>query len=49
MRITERKYLDIYKKSIGNQISKLIKDFDFTKIVENLNILQNLQLFTHQI
>jgi hypothetical protein len=31
MRITERKYLDIYKKSIGNQISKMIKDFDFTE------------------
>lgn len=31
MRITERKYLDTYKKSIGNEISKLIKDFDFSE------------------
>ena len=31
MRITERKYLDNYKKSIGNDIPKLIKDFDFSE------------------
>jgi Fic family protein len=31
MRITERKYLDIYKKSIGTEISKLIKEFDFSE------------------
>lgn len=31
MRITERKYLDTYKKLIGDQISKLIKDFDFSE------------------
>ncbi len=31
MRITERKYLDTYKKSIGNEISKLIKNFDFSE------------------
>lgn len=31
MRITERKYLNTYKKSIGNKISKLIKDFDFSE------------------
>ena len=31
MRITERKYLDAYKKSIGNEISKLINDFDFSE------------------
>ncbi len=31
MRITERKYLDTYKKSIGNEISKLISHFDFSK------------------
>jgi len=30
MRITETKYLDIYKKPFGNEISKLIKDFDFS-------------------
>jgi len=30
MRITERKYLDNYKKSIGNDIPKLIKNFDFS-------------------
>lgn len=31
MRITERKYLDTYKELIGNEISKLIKDFDFSE------------------
>jgi Fic family protein len=31
MRITERKYLDTYKKSIGNEIPGLIKDFDFSE------------------
>src|SRR6056297_4182126 len=31
MRITERKYLNTYKKSIGNEISKLINNFDFSK------------------
>ncbi|MFW6248408.1 MAG: Fic family protein [Bacteroidota bacterium] len=31
MRITERKYLDTYKKSIGNEISKLIKNFDISE------------------
>lgn len=31
MRIIERKYLDIYKKSIGNEIPKLIKEFEFSK------------------
>jgi Fic family protein len=31
MKITERKYLDTYKKSIGNEISKLIKNFDFSE------------------
>ena len=31
MRITERKYLDTFKKSIGNEISKLIKNFDFSE------------------
>lgn len=31
MRITERKHLDTYKKLIGNEISKLIKDFDFSE------------------
>ena len=31
MRITDRKYLDIYKESIGNEISKLIKNFDFSE------------------
>jgi len=31
MRITERKYLDNYKKSIGNEIPKLIKNFDFSE------------------
>lgn len=31
MRVNERKYLDIYKNSIGNEISKLITDFDFSK------------------
>jgi len=31
MRITERKYLDVYKKSIGNEIPKLIRDFDFSE------------------
>ena len=31
MRITERKYLDTYKKSIGIEITKLIKDFDFSE------------------
>jgi Fic family protein len=31
MKITERKYLDIYKKSIGTEISKLIKEFDFSE------------------
>jgi len=30
MRITEKKYLDIYKESIGSDIPKLIKDFDFS-------------------
>lgn len=31
MRITERKYLDRYQKSIGNEIPGLIKDFDFSE------------------
>lgn len=31
MRITERKYFDIYYKSIGNAIPKLIKGFDFSE------------------
>ncbi|SHJ50011.1 Fic/DOC family protein [Tangfeifania diversioriginum] len=31
MRITERKYLDIYKEEIGNEISSLIKNFDFSE------------------
>lgn len=31
MRITERKYLDTYKKSIGDEIPKLIADFDFSE------------------
>ena len=31
MRVTERKYLDTYKKSIGIEIPKLIKDFDFSE------------------
>jgi len=31
MRITERKYLNTYKKSIGNEISKLINNFYFLK------------------
>ncbi|MFO7843553.1 MAG: Fic family protein [Bacteroidales bacterium] len=31
MRITERKYLDKYNESIGNEISKLIKNFDFSE------------------
>ncbi|MEA1874291.1 MAG: Fic family protein [Bacteroidota bacterium] len=31
MRITERKYLDIYKELIGNKISNLIKNFDFSE------------------
>ena len=30
MRITERKYFDIYQKAIGNEIPKLIDNFDFT-------------------
>lgn len=31
MRITEKKYLETYKKSIGNEISKFIKNFDFSE------------------
>ncbi len=31
MRITERKYFDTFKDLIGNEISKLIKDFDFSE------------------
>ena len=31
MRITESKYLDTYKDLIGNEISKLIKEFDFSE------------------
>jgi len=31
MRITERKYLDTYQKSIGIEIPTLIKDFDFSE------------------
>ncbi len=31
MRILERQYLDIYEKSIGNEISDLIVDFDFSE------------------
>lgn len=31
MKITERKYLDVYKKSIGNEILKLTKAFDFSE------------------
>jgi Fic family protein len=30
MRITERKYLDNYKKSIGNEIPELVKSFEFS-------------------
>jgi Fic family protein len=31
MRITERKYIDIYSKSIGNEIPRLINGFDFSE------------------
>lgn len=31
MRITERKYLDTYKKSIGKEIPNLVKNFDFSE------------------
>jgi hypothetical protein len=31
MRITERNYLDPYKKSIGDEIPQLIRDFDFSE------------------
>lgn len=31
MRITERKYFDTYNQSIGKEIPKLIKDFDFSE------------------
>jgi len=31
MRITERKYLETYKKTIGNEIPQLIKEFDFSE------------------
>jgi Fic family protein len=31
MRITERKYLDIYNKSIGKEIPRLINGFDFSE------------------
>jgi len=31
MRITERKYFDAYKKLIGSEIPKLIKNFDFSE------------------
>lgn len=31
MRITERKYLEPYKNSIGDEIPKLIRDFDFSE------------------
>lgn len=31
MRITERKYLDLYQLSIGSQIPELIKGFDFSE------------------
>ena len=31
MRITDRKYFGTYKDLIGNKISKLIKDFDFSE------------------
>lgn len=31
MRITERNYLDAYKKSIGDEIPQLIRDFDFSE------------------
>jgi Fic family protein len=39
MRITERKYLELYKKSIGNEIPKLIKDFDLLENRGNLEYL----------
>ncbi len=31
MKITEKKYSDTYKKSIGNEIAKLIDNFDFSE------------------
>jgi len=31
MRITERKYLDSYNKSIGKEIPRLINGFDFSE------------------
>ncbi len=31
MKITERKYLDTYKTLIGNEIPRLITDFDFSE------------------
>lgn len=31
MRITERKYLDLYTKSIGHEIPKLIENYDFSE------------------
>lgn len=39
MRITEIKYLELYKKSIGNEIPKLIKDFDLLENRGNLEYL----------
>ena len=31
MRITDRKHLDLYEKSIGKKITGLIKSFDFSE------------------
>lgn len=31
MRITERKYLEAYKKLIGHEVPQLVKDFDFSE------------------
>jgi Fic family protein len=39
MKVTERKYLIHYSKSIGNQISKMIKKFDFSENKGGLDYL----------
>ncbi len=39
MKITERKYFDIYLQSIGHEIPRLIKNYDFSEKNGNFDYL----------
>lgn len=39
MRITDRRYLDVYNQAIGHEISNLIRQFDFSEASKNFDYL----------